>query len=143
MLLCVALMGQMFAGIGYFIYKAMPTTVVAHYVSDHIYLCETEMGERELWLPSSLPIHAVSATISMGTREYNKLHLELDQICVNKLDSLEGDKFEQARQRVKRRSRSVGTCRDTMRTDLEKLMVLWELHLHPWSSTVHKQLFKH
>lgn len=66
------------------------------------------MGGERVMVPLSLPIHTVSATISMDTREYNKLHLKFDQICLNKLRSLGGDKFEQARQRVRRRSRKCG-----------------------------------
>lgn len=141
-------MEQLFAGIGYFIYKAIPAIVVSHYIMEVvIYLCMEQkwpvpMGERKLWLPLTLPIHTVSATLSMDTREYNKPHLKLGQTCLEKVNSLEGDKFEQASQRVRRRSRSVGACRDRVRTDLEKLMVFWGLHLHLWSSAVHK-LFKH
>lgn len=54
----MALMEQLFAGIGYFVYEDMPATVVAHYTMEVVlYLCMKQkwtvlMGrERELWLP--------------------------------------------------------------------------------------------
>lgn len=88
----MALMEQLFEGIGYFVYKALPATVVAHYVMEVVlHLCMrqkwTVLMERErVMAPLSLPIHTVSGTIPMGTREHNKLHLKLDQMCLNKLE---------------------------------------------------------
>lgn len=88
----MALMEQLFAGIGYFVYEAMPATVVAHYPMEmFLYLCLKQkwtvlMGRERVMAPLSLPIHTVSGTVPMGTREHNKLHLKLDQMCLNKLE---------------------------------------------------------
>lgn len=88
----MALMEQLFAGIGYFVYEAMPATVVAHYTMEvFLYLCMKQkwtvlMGRERVMAPLSLPIHTVSGTVPMGTREHNKLHLKLDQMCLNKLE---------------------------------------------------------
>lgn len=71
----MALMEHLFEGIGYFVYKALPATVVAHYVMEVVlHLCMrqkwTVLMERErVMAPLSLPIHTVSGTIPMGTRE--------------------------------------------------------------------------
>lgn len=88
----MALMEQLFAGIGYFVYEAMPATVVAHYPMEvFLYLCMKQkwtvlMGRERIMAPLSLPIHTVSGTIPMGTREHNKLHLKIGQMCLNKLE---------------------------------------------------------
>lgn len=94
-------------------------------------------------VPLSLSFHTVSATVSMGTRRYNKLHLKLGQICLNKLGSLGVINLSKPDKGSRGGAESVGACRDTVRADLENLMVLWELHFYPGSSTVHKPLFKH